>query len=366
MATEERTEQPTPRRRRQARERGQVANSVDLSRAVGLLTLYLGCRAAGPSMGRSALELTRSGLDVRAMPELTPEAVVSVCMRMAPLAAAIVAPVMIAALVGAVLGTFAQTRMLVASQLLSPDANRINPAAGFKRLVSWRAVVATAKGVVKIALVLGMSGWVLRARAADIVAMASMGLPQSGAVTLSIALDITAKCAALLLVLGAADYAWEWWEQERSLRMTRQELKRDLREQEGDPHIRSRRRQLRRGMLEQGISAEMPHASVVVTNPTHYAVALRYEAPAMQAPKVVAKGQRAIARHIVQLARQWGIEVVQDPPLARSLFAGVRLGEQIPEALYQAVAEILAAVYRKRRERLMRGRIAPGAGAGER
>jgi len=356
MATEERTEQPTPRRRREARERGQVANSVDLSRAIGLLLLYLTCRATGGYMGGQSFELMRSGLDARAAADLTPDQVVASLARLAPIAAAIVAPVMIAAIVGAVLGTCTQTRLLVATQLLNPDLNRINPVSGFKRLVSWRGVVATAKGVIKVALVLAMAGWVIRARTDQIVAMGAMSLTQMNATMLAIALEMVGKCAALLLVLGAADYAYEWWEQEKSLRMTRQELKRDLREQEGDPHIRSRRRRLQRSLMEQGITRELPQASVVVTNPTHYAVALRYQPAAMDAPRVVAKGQRAMARRIVELARGWGIPVVEDPPVARALFSMAALGERIPETLYQAVAEILAAVYQKRRERLARSR----------
>ena len=360
MATEERTEQPTPRKRREAREKGQVANSVDLSRAVGLLALYLTWCVAGGYMGGRSLELVRSGLDARAAADLTPEQVIAGCGRLGALAACALAPVMIAAVAGAVLGTCTQTRLLLASQLLNPDLNRINPLSGFRRLVSWRGAVATLKGVIKVGLVLAVAAWVIRARTPQIVAIGVMELGQMNATMLAIAAEIVGKCAAMLLVLGAADYAYEWWEHERSLRMTRQEVRRHLREEEGDPHIRGRRRQLRRGMLEQGITREMPQASVVVTNPTQYAVALRYDAGEMDAPRVVAKGRRAIARRIVALARQWAIPVVEDPPVARGLFSMAALGERIPQALYQAVAEILAAVYHKRRERLERNRRGGG------
>lgn len=356
MAGEERTEQPTPRRRREAREKGQVAHSADLSRAIALLLLYLTCRTAGAYMGGSALEVVRSGLRANLAADLTPEQALQYFTRLAPATVAVVLPIMLAAVIGAALGTLAQTRLLVATQLLNPDLNRINPLSGLKRLFSWRGVVATLKGVVKVALVLAVAGSVIHARSDQVLATGLLGLAQIKATLLGIALEMVSKCAALLLALGALDYAYEWWEHEKSLRMTRQELKRDLREQEGDPHVRSRRRSLQRSMLRQGITRELPQASVVVTNPTHYAVALRYEPLAMDAPRVVAKGQRALARRIVALARQWGIPVVQDPPVARALFAMTSVGERIPETLYQAVAEILAAVYRKRRERLARSR----------
>ncbi len=360
MATEERTEQASPRRRREAREKGQVANSVDLTRAVGLLAIYLVWKTAGGFVCERGLTMMRTGLDLNVPTELGPEQALAVGVRLMPMAAAMVAPVMIAAILGAALGTFTQTKLLVSTKLLNPDWNRINPLNGAKRLVSWRGVVSAIKGTVKVALVLAMAAWVLRARADEIVTMSAMGLAQTGAVMVSIAMEIGIKCAALGMVLGAADYAWEWWEQEKSLRMTKQDVKRELRDQDGDPQVRGRRRQLRRGMLEQGISGEMPQASVVVTNPTHYAVALRYESGTMDAPKVVAKGQRAIARRIVEMARTWNIPVVQEPPVARALFSMASVGQFVPEELYQTVAEILAAVYQRKRERLRRGRLAGG------
>jgi flagellar biosynthesis protein FlhB len=157
-----------------------------------------------------------------------------------------------------------------------------------------------------------------------------------------------------LLAIGAADYGFEWWDNEKQLRMTRQELKRDLRDTDGDPQIRARREKMRRAMLAQGISAEMPMADVVVTNPTHFAVALRYDAAEMSAPKVVALGQRAVAREIIRLARMHGVEIVENPPVARSLFRSCELGGAVPEALYAVVAEIFAAVYRRRQARQAR------------
>lgn len=356
MATEERTEQPTQRRRREARERGEVPTSVDLSRAIALLLIYLAWRFAGAEIVSRLTDATAQWLTLTQAPNLEPEAIIAGYRETLPLLLGVLGPIMAAAVIGTVVAAAAQTRGLIATAALQPDANRINPASGFKRLFSWRGAVATLKGIVKVVVILVIAAWVLRGRADEIVTMADMQLGPMLATLLSVAADLLVKCMLTLLVLGAADYAFEWWDHEKSLRMTRQELKRELREEEGDPNIRRRRGELRRGLLEQGISPEMPQADVVVTNPTHYAVALRYEAREMPAPRVVAKGQRAMARRIVELARSHGVEIIENPPVARSLFAGCALGEYVPEALYQVVAEILAAVYRKREERLMRHR----------
>jgi len=359
MATGERTEQPTQRRRRRAREKGQVAKSVDLSRALGLLLIYLGWRVAGDSMADNLLRLVRACFASPMggsgnPPSFSAEQVMAGYQQLLPLLAVILGPIMLAAVLGVVLPGLAQTRLLFSAATLQFDWNRINPASGFKRLVSWRGVVATLKSIIQVAVVLGICAWVLRARADVIVGMGALPMGPMTAAVLAIAGEMMAKSCLVLVVLGAADYAYEWYEHEKSLRMSRHELQRELREEEGDPQIRARRRQLRRGLLEQGISAEMPRAGVVVTNPTHVAVALRYDPDEMPAPKVVAKGQRAIARRIIALAQTYGTPVIHNPPVARSLFEQAAIGSFIPETLYQVAAEIFAIVYRRRRERVRR------------
>lgn len=342
-----------------------MATSVDLSRAVALVAIYLAWRLAGPDMAQGLAHLTEGWLRAAATTELTPEVVVAWYEQALPLLAGVLAPVMLAAVIGTVLAAVAQTRGLLAPVALNADFSRINPATGARRLVSWRGAVGGLKGVIKVALVLLIAAWVLRSRAGEIAAMSAMELGPMLALLLGTAADLTVRCLVTLLVLGAADYVFEWWDHEKSLRMTRHELHRDLREEEGDPQIRGRRRRLRRSVLAQGISAELPQANVVVTNPIHYAVALRYDPRRMPAPKVVARGQRAIARRIVRLARLHGVPVIHNPPVARALFTACSLGDHIPQQLFQVVAEIFAAVYRKRRERARRDQRAPARGKGE-
>ncbi|MGC9318527.1 MAG: EscU/YscU/HrcU family type III secretion system export apparatus switch protein [Armatimonadota bacterium] len=364
MATEEPTEQPTPRKRRRAREKGQVPTSVDLSRAVALLLIYLAWRFAGPTMLSRLTGAVEDWLRVSEMPPITPESIMAGYAASLPLLLAVLGPVMLAAVIGTAVAAAAQTRGLLTTAAVQPDWSRINPANGLRRIFSVRGSIATIKGIVQVCVVMIIAIWVLRGRADEILAMGDMEIAPAMATVLAVAAEMLVKCMLTLLVVGAADYAFEWWDNEKALRMTRQELKRELREEEGDPHIQRRRREIQRGMLAQGISAEMPQADVVVTNPTHYAVALRYEAARMPAPRVVARGQRRVARRIIALARTWGIPVIHNPPVARSLFTNCRLGEMIPERLYQVVAEIFAAVYRRRRQQAGPGRAAGGSEEG--
>jgi flagellar biosynthetic protein FlhB len=354
MANEERTEQPTPRKRRQAREKGQVATSVDLTRALGLLAIYLAWRFAGAGMLSRLLSATERWLRLAGTREIDLDRIMAAYASLLPVMALVLGPLMLAAIIGTVVAASAQTGALVSGQAISPDWSRLNPINGFKRLFSARGAVATLKSILKVCAIALVAGVVLHSHAQDILLMADMQLRPMMATMGGIAAEMLVKSMGLLLVIGAADYAFEWWDHEKQLRMTRHELKRDLRETEGDPQIRSRRDEIRRSVRDQGISAEMPQADVVVTNPTHFAVALRYDPDSMAAPRVVAKGQRAIAREIIRLGRMHGAEVVQNPPVARSLFKSCELGGSVPEALYSVVAEIFAAVYQRRRERRRR------------
>ncbi|NLO06858.1 MAG: EscU/YscU/HrcU family type III secretion system export apparatus switch protein [candidate division WS1 bacterium] len=351
MASEERTEQASPRRRREAREKGQVATSVDLSRALGLLAIYLAWRFAGAGMLARMLGATEEWLALPDPEQVDRAFALALFAQTLPVLTAVLAPVMLAAMIGSTIAACAQTQGLVSLAAVKPDWSRLNPANGIKRLIGLRGLVAAGKSILKVLAVSLVAAWVLHSHLDEVLLMSVMQLRPMMAVLVSIAGELIVKCMGLLLVIGAADYAYEWWDQEKRLRMTRTELKRELRDQDGDPHIRSARDRLRRALLTQGILAEMPQADVVITNPTHFAVALRYEPDKAPAPRVVARGQRAVAREIIRLARTWGVPVVENPPVARSLFASCKLGDLVPEALFAVVAEIFAAVYRRQRSR---------------
>jgi flagellar biosynthetic protein FlhB len=275
------------------------------------------------------------------------------CKWMAVLAA-VVLPIAGAALVTGVIVTFLQTGFLVAPKRISPKADKLNPINGIKRIFSLSGLVEAIKGLLKVAIVVIVAYQVLNANKTDLLNYQRMEFRQALSLLLSCIHTVSMRYCVALLVIGIADYSYQRWNTEKQLRMTRHEVKREFRDTEGDPHIRARRRQIQRSMLQQGISAEMPQADVVVTNPTHVAVALMYSGAEMPAPKVVARGQGAIAHRIKALAQTYGIAIVEEPPTARALYKSAGLGDYIPPVLYQAVAEVLAVVYRaagERRER---------------
>ena len=238
MASEERTEQASPRRRREAREKGQVATSVDLSRALGLLAIYLAWRFAGAGMLARMLGATEEWLALPDPEQVDRAFALALFAQTLPVLTAVLAPVMLAAMIGSTIAACAQTQGLVSLAAVKPDWSRLNPANGIKRLIGLRGLVAAGKSILKVLAVSLVAAWVLHSHLDEVLLMSVMQLRPMMAVLVSIAGELIVKCMGLLLVIGAADYAYEWWDQEKRLRMTRTELKRELRDQDGDPHIR--------------------------------------------------------------------------------------------------------------------------------
>jgi len=380
---QERTERATQHRRQRFRQRGRVACSRDLTAALALLGAFAALRLLGPWMYRVlAGDTTRIILSAGSpsvnQAELAAYARVGFWMT-----AKIAGPVLAGAAIGALAGSWLQTGFLVSLYPLVPSAEKINPLNGLKRLFSWEGLFDTVKSLVKMGLMLLVAWWTLAPRTGVLL---SLGLEApAGAVSglVDLATLVTLRCGLAMLVLGAADYAFQWWLTERQMMMTRQEMREEWKETEGDPVTRMRRRQRRRELLEQRILSEMREATVVLTNPTHVAVALEYGrgytailgwrrglgrdsghlrsaalAP-RRAPRVVAKGRGHVAERIAALARTYNVPIVENVALARAIYRAVRVGDDIPRALYQAVAEILALIYRReaaRQERIRRGR----------
>lgn len=342
----DRTEEPSQRRLEQARERGQVA----FSREPGHV-LLLGCGLiltlwAGPWSAERVAESLRAVLAASGAPTGAGTAV------WAELATAvgdvlIVSVMWLLALFAAgFAGPFLQGAVVWTAQPLIPKLERISPIAGLGRLFSMSTLVELAKGLLKLAIVAGAALLVLRP-----LAFETIGLVESGAAGLldrMVALGgrLVGSVLAVLVLIAVADTAWQWFSRRRQLRMTRQEVKEELRESEGDPVVKQKLRQLRLERARRRMMAEVPKATVVVTNPTHFAVALRYEPATMGAPKLVAKGVDSLALAIRELAREHGVPVVENPPLARALYDALEPGQTIRPAHYQAVAELIAYVYR--------------------
>ncbi|MCD6350707.1 MAG: EscU/YscU/HrcU family type III secretion system export apparatus switch protein [Armatimonadetes bacterium] len=364
---EERTERATHFRRRRFRERGMVASSRDLTAAMALLGAFAALRLLGPWMTASVARDTCRLFLSASQASLSSPVLMTYFRQVLWTLVRATGPVLLAASAGAVLGSWLQTGFLFTLYPLIPSTDKINPVNGFRRLFSWQGLFDTLKSIAKMALLLLIAYWTLAPHKAALVSLGLASLPDGLAKVGRVATVLTLRCGLAMLVLGAADYAFVWWQTERRMMMTRQEMREELKETEGDPMIALRRRRRRRELLDQLISPEMREATVVLTNPTHLAVALLYRPssgaskPAMPAPKVVAKGRGPVARRIVTIARTYNIPVVENVALARALYRNVRVGDYIPRALYRAVAEILALIYRRqaeRRERIRRHRAA--------
>ena len=262
--------------------------------------------------------------------------------------ARIVAPI-VALLVVAALGVnYAQVGVLFTLQPLTPKAERISPFSGIKRIFSSKGLVELARAF-KIGAVVYVTYLTISADMNNLVAYMDMGVGQIFTLSGDITLTLAFRIVILLLIMAILDYSFQRWDYEKNLRMTRQEVREEVKQQEGDPMMRSRVRNLQREMSQQRMMDDVMTADVVVTNPTHVAVALKYDMENMPAPLVVAKGQRLIAQRIKEIARDAGIPLVENKPLARALFKVAQIGDEIPEDLFKAVAQVLAFVFQLKR-----------------
>jgi len=354
MATEEKTEQATPRRRQKVREEGQVAQSKDLTGAISLAAAIAVYNLAGSAIGRSLANATECHFIDAASVAFTATALSRQATTWLGLIAAAVMPVALAALAAGLTANLIQTGFIFATKRINPTADKLNPLNGLKRIFSLNGLVEAAKGLLKVVIVAFIAWITLSAHQAELLNLQRMALPQALSLISAIIFQFAIRYCVALVVIGGADYAFQRWQHEKQLRMSRHEIKREHREAEGDPQVRAQRRRHARALLQQGISHQMPHADVVVTNPTHLAIALMYEDGQMPAPLVVAKGKGGIAARIRDLAHTYAIPIVEEPTTARALYESSRLGELVPPVLYQAVAEILATVYRAAAERQAR------------
>lgn len=338
----DKTEQPTPRRREEAREEGQIARSADLTAAVALLGGLLLLRAFGPGMLATMLAMTRA---LGEAPAVTADGLWPWIRRVGVAASEMLLPFLGLLVVIIIVGTAAQSGLLLTWKRLALKPDRIDPVAGAKRLFSSEALTRLGVGLLKMAAVTWIAYLTIAGRMAAVLTAGKLHTAGVLGLGAEVLFDLAVRLAIALLVLGIVDYLIQRWKLERRLRMTKQEVRDELKKMEGDPLVKQRRRQIQARLALQRIRAEVPRADVVVTNPTHFAVALRYDEATMSAPRVTAKGRDLLAERIRQLAQQHGIPIVQRPPLARALYTGVEVGQEVPPAFYRAVAEVLAYVY---------------------
>jgi len=350
LFTYERTEQATPRRREEARKKGQVFKSMELIGAISLLSTSFVLQYAGPYMAGRVLNFSRALWEEGALQDWSESGVRMLIINVFLLVAVVVAPVLLGAMLAGLVGNYLQVGFLFTAEPLVPNFDRINPLSGLKRVFSRRAVAELAKSLLKISII----GYVAYRTVADDLQTFPIliGLEMNQVVAFMSALvsRLLLWVGLSMLVLSLADYFYQRYEYEQSIRMTKQELKEEFRQTEGSPEVRSRIRQKQREMSRRRMMQDVKKADVVVTNPTHYAVALAYKTKDMAAPTVLAKGQGLIALRIREVAKESSVPVVQNPPLARQLHRAAEVGQEIPADLYQAVAEVLAFIYQLRQK----------------
>lgn len=337
------TEAPTPKRKKEARKDGQVVRSEDLVTWTSILiaTTVLPGMIGGTK--DAVMEALRMTLQIARNPD---DRMLGELMTRSSLAALkALVPAMLTLLVIAVLGNLAQVGLLLTGKPLKPKFSHLNPLAGLKRMFSVRSLWATFTSLLKLGIILAVA-WVMVQGAAEEITNAPFrtaadAIASTGATTLALVRAV----AAAALVVGIADYAFNRYKMARDLRMTKHEVKQEARESDGDPHVKGRQRQLRMQMSRNRMLAAVPQADVVITNPTHFAIAIEYQR-ALGAPKVIARGADGLAARIREQATAAGVPIVEAKPLARALYAVCRVGEEIPPELYQGVATVLAFLQR--------------------
>lgn len=344
----DKTEQPTQRRRDEARARGQFAYSQELVQGLllvgGIVGLWWSGVALAAALGAELqvqLRSPRVDLSIHEVPGYL-GGMINRGLQMT-------SGMLLTVFAVGLAGSLGQAGLHVNTESLGPKWDKINPAANWSRVFSSEGLSRGGLSILKVCLIAAASWWVLSDRGEQIALLGSGSLRQSVGTAWAISMELLLTTAVLFLGIGLGDYAWSWLRNERQLRMSREELKRERKDDEGDPQIQMRRRQRARELANQRrMLDDVSRATLVITNPTHLAIALRYERGVTAAPVVLAKGKDQFAFQIASRARRHGIPVVERKPVAQALFKMVKVGQEIPQALFVAVSEVLAYVYRLR------------------
>lgn len=343
----ERTELPTSRRRQEARDEGRVAKSTDFAACIDLVGALILLVVMGGFIMTGLGVLTRRTLEGQTPGEVVSVDSIKPLVTQAMIDAGVIAgPLLLAMFIVGVLSHYVQVGWHISLAPLTPKLSRLNPAEGVKKFFNLRNVVKTVVSCLKLCVIALVAAMVIRKHLPAIAALPRLGAAPALYKALLICVELTAWLLALMLVIGIADLLYQRWQFTRDLRMTRQEVKDERRSVDGDPDVKARRMRMARDIALQRLQQAVPKADVIVTNPTHFSVALQYDQATMRAPRVVAKGADEMAFRIRQLAIASGVPMVERPPLARGLYWSARVGQEIKPEFYEAVAEVLAYVYR--------------------
>ncbi|MET3288508.1 UNVERIFIED_CONTAM: flagellar biosynthetic protein FlhB [Brevibacillus sp. OAP136] len=342
----EKTEKATPKKKQDARKKGQVAKSSDLSPAFAITSIFTLLYVFGSSMLDSFERILRETLTTYLLWDVNQENLGVIVSKIGFEAIKIVGPIFGFAIVVALAVNYMQVGVNFTTEPLMLKLDKINPIQGAKRIFSMRTIVELLKSILKISAGIYVAYTILWSAKDTLIKLSLTSVEDVLAFTGDEVVKLGLFIGILLLILAVSDYVYQRYEYEKSLRMSKQDIKDEYKKSEGDPLIKSKIKQRQRQMAMQRMMQELPKADVVITNPTHFSVAIRYEAGAMSAPTVIAKGQDYIALKIREIAKKNRIVIMENKPLARALYSQVEIGQQIPEEMFKAVAEVLAYVYK--------------------
>lgn len=346
MFAGEKTEPATPKKREEQRKKGQVAKSMELPGAIILLLVFLTFSMFSGYMQERFLRLFKVTFTDYLLIDTTIPNVISLFGNLMLDGLLLIAPIFLISMLAAVLSNYLQIGIMFTGDPLKMKFSKINPLEGFKRLFSPRALVDFLKSVFKmtiVGLVVYQTIWKERG---NMLLLGSVPLKETASYVADLAVNLGVKIGMILVVLAIFDYMYQKYDYEKNLRMSKQDIKDEYKKSEGDPLIKGKIRERQRRMAMQRMMQEVPKADVIITNPTHFAVAIKYDAKEMAAPRVVAKGTDYVALRMKEIGKEHGIVLMENKPLARALHSQVEIGQAIPADLFQAVAEVLAYVYK--------------------
>lgn len=347
----EKTEEPTAKKLDDARKEGQVAKSKEIGNAFSILALFIVLKVYLGTIGNKFIELFSAVYnqlpDVCVMynGELPVSALTTLVRGMMIQLAIIIAPVFIVGVIVAFVCDLVQVKWKPTTKPMQPKFSKLNPINGVKKIISLNSLMELLKSALKLGVVGYMTYSYLKDRVDQIYILYNISLKQAIGLVGEIVVDLGIRVAAVYMVIAFLDYAYQKWKFKEDMKMTKQEVKDEYKNQEGDPQVKGKQKQRMREASMRRMMQQLPEADVVITNPTHYAVAIKYDPDKYDAPYVLAKGEDYLAQKIKDVAREHEIEIVENKPLARMLYANVEIGGLVPPELYQAVAEVLAFVY---------------------
>lgn len=341
----EKTEKATPHKRMEARKKGQVAKSPEVAAALTLLFSFFCLLIGGKSFVEGCFNIYRKCFQEYLLWDVTVLNTQTIYKQLLVESAKLVAPLFAVTIAAGLISNIAQVGFMLNGAGLKMDFAKINPFEGAKNIFSFRAIVELIKSILKIIVTSVVAFLVVWNKRTELFLLSQKNIWDVSGFIGMLVVQIGIWVSVSLVIIAAADYVYKRFEYEKKLRMSKQEIKEEFKKMDGDPFIKGKRKAIQREIAMKRMMQDVPKADVIITNPTHFAVAVRYDFKTMDAPEVIAKGQDHVALKIKEIAKEHKIMTVENKPLARALFASVEIGESVPEELFNAVGEILAYVY---------------------